>query len=71
VAFAIEKPIVGNRAELESIKTYDQDIMSNGFLLSYYRLERALPLNYFLTLNANHRDFLDISTGDGSSKFVS
>jgi predicted dehydrogenase len=71
VAFAIEKPIVGNRAELEAIKTYGQDIMSNGFLLSYYWLEKALPLNYFLTLNANYRDFLDISTGDGSSKFVS
>jgi predicted dehydrogenase len=71
VAFAIEKPIVGNRAELEAIKTYGQDIMSNGFLLSYYWLEKALPLNYFLTLNANYRDFLDISTGDGSSKFTS
>lgn len=71
VAFAIEKPIVGNRAELEAIKTYGQDIMSNGFLLSYYWLEKALPLNYFLTLNANYRDFLDISTGDESSKFIS
>jgi len=71
VAFAIEKPIVGNRAELEAIKTYGQDIMANGFLLSYYWLEKALPLNYFLTLNANYRDFLDISTGDASSEFIS
>ena len=71
IAFAVEKPIVGNRAELEAIKTYGNGIMSNGFLLSYYWLEKALPLNYFLTLNANYRDFLDISTGDDSTKFIS
>jgi hypothetical protein len=34
VAFAIEKPILGNRAELEVIKTYGQDTMSNGFYLA-------------------------------------
>lgn len=71
VVFAIEKPIVGNRAELETIKNYGQDIMSNGFLLSYYWLEKALPFNYFLTLNANYRDFLDITTGDDPTKFTS
>jgi predicted dehydrogenase len=71
VAFAIEKPIIGNKAELDTIKTYGTDIMSNGFLLSYYWLEKALPLNYFLTLNANYRDFLDIHTGDNKSKSLS
>jgi len=71
IVFAIEKPIVGNRAELEAIKNYGQDIMSNGFLLSYYWLEKALPLNYFLTLNANYRDFLDISSGDDPTNFTS
>lgn len=71
ITFAIEKPIIGNIAELQAIQAYGKDIMSRGFLLSYYWLEKALPLNYFLTLNANYRDFLDIQTGNNSKSFIS
>ena len=71
ITFAIEKPIVGNIAELQAIQAYGKEIMSRGFLLSYYWLEKALPLNYFLTLNANYRDFLDVQAGDDSTSFIS
>ena len=61
IAYGVEKPIVATQAELDALKLSGDSIMKNGFLLSYYWLEKALPLNYFFTLNSHYREFLDIS----------
>ena len=60
IIFAVEKPLIANGAELQVIKEHGEQLMAHGFLLSYYWLEKALPLNYFLTLNPVYREFLDI-----------
>jgi predicted dehydrogenase len=71
VIFAVEKPIISTRAELIAMNDYGDNIMKNGFLLSYYWLEKALPLNYFLSLNAHYRDFLEISSESNPDKYIS
>ncbi|PHR85675.1 MAG: hypothetical protein COA59_01665 [Colwellia sp.] len=61
ISFGVEKPIVATQAELDALTLSGDNMMKNGFLLSYYWLEKALPLNYFFTLNSHYREFLDIS----------
>ena len=48
IPFAVEKPISGSRAERAVLRSEGKDLMRNGFALSYYSLEKALPLTYFL-----------------------
>ncbi|MGS2719601.1 hypothetical protein [Paraglaciecola aestuariivivens] len=60
IIFAVEKPIVATSAELEYVTDANSRLMKQGFLLSYYWLEKALPINYFLSLNTAHRKYLDI-----------
>jgi len=70
ITFAVEKPIISNKSELKLLDYGGDKLMEQGFLFSYYWLEKALPLNYFLTLNATYREFIDI-TYNGSTKYMS
>lgn len=66
IVFGVEKPLVATAAELAVLRRCQDQLMEHGFLFSYYWLEKALPLNYFLTLNPQYHRFLDIqvvSTG--------
>jgi|GEM_PF-3328320 len=61
IVFGVEKPLVGTAAELAVLRQCQDQLMERGFLFSYYWLEKALPLNYFLTLNPQYHRFLDIN----------
>lgn len=60
IVFGVEKPLVATAAELAVLRQCQDQLMERGFLFSYYRLEKALSLNYFLTLNPQYHRFLDI-----------
>lgn len=59
IPFAVEKPITHIKCYLETLQKNDK-LMENAFLLSYYWLEKALPLNFFLTLNPIYQELLTI-----------
>lgn len=61
IVFGVEKPIVGSELELIALADNVDTIMSKGFLFSYYWLEKAIALNYFLSLNPNYNRFVNIS----------
>ena len=61
IVFGVEKPLVATAAELAVLRPCQDQLMARGFLFSYYWLEKALPLNYFLTLNPQYHRFLDIN----------
>lgn len=63
IHFAVEKPITHIKQHLVSLQENDV-IMENNFLLSYYWLEKALPLNFFLTLNPIYQELLKIQADD-------
>ncbi|WP_329453457.1 hypothetical protein OG894_43655 (plasmid) [Streptomyces sp. NBC_01724] len=48
VPFAVEKPIASSRTERTELRAKGNQLMARGFALSYYSLEKALPLTYFL-----------------------
>ncbi|MFD5757403.1 hypothetical protein ACFXI6_37735 [Streptomyces mirabilis] len=48
IPFAVEKPIASGRPERAVLRTEGAQLMARGFALSYYSLEKALPLTYFL-----------------------
>ncbi|RBW49274.1 Gfo/Idh/MocA family oxidoreductase [Marinobacter sp. F3R11] len=60
IVYGVEKPLVATAAELRVLGQCQDQLMERGFLFSYYWLEKALPLNYFLTLNPQYHRFLDI-----------
>lgn len=60
---ALEKPISVNRSELQYIEKEIlrvPELRNRVFFLSYYTLEKALPLHYLLYLNENYKDYLNI-----------
>lgn len=59
IPFAVEKPITNFKPYLLELNKNSR-IMDNGFLLSYYWLEKALSLNYFLTLNPEYKEYINI-----------
>jgi len=59
IPFAVEKPITHIKQHLETLQK-DNFLMKNAFLLSYYWLEKALPLNFFLTLNPIYQELLSL-----------
>lgn len=71
IYFAVEKPIVVTPAELVHLEDGDNPMMQHGFLLSYYWLEKALGLNYFLSLNPVFRKYLDIYREGGRQQHLS
>lgn len=64
IPFAVEKPVVPGGEELQIFNQRFTQLMSSGFALSYYALEKALPLSYFWTHEPAYREFLQ--SGDGS-----
>ncbi|MFD0034938.1 hypothetical protein ACFVJK_43365 [Streptomyces sp. NPDC127172] len=48
IPFAVEKPIASGRPERTVLRAEGTQLMARGFALSYYSLEKALPLTYFL-----------------------
>ena len=54
-----EKPLVRFKPEITHIIKNAQDYRGNLFALSYYTLEKALPLTYFLQLNTTHKPLLE------------
>jgi hypothetical protein len=57
VRFAVEKPIVWSRTEREILRA-EPGLMSHGFALSYYTLEKSLPLTYIMNPLPVYRRFL-------------
>lgn len=64
IRFAVEKPVCVAIPHLDSLASSSSELMNTGFLFSYYWLEKALPLNYFLSLNPVYRDLLKIKTSN-------
>jgi hypothetical protein len=59
--FGIEKPLVGTEAELRLItQPGSAALFENAFVLSYYWLEKALSLNYLLSLHPSYRRLLNV-----------
>lgn len=63
VPFAVEKPIVASPSE-RAIIARNPGLMENGFALSYYALEKALPLTYFYRPLPTYGKFLRSSESD-------
>jgi len=59
----VEKPIVGTRQELEDIKTLisSEEVRNRIFFLSYYIIEKALPLTYLKTLSPRYEKYLYVN----------
>jgi predicted dehydrogenase len=57
--FAVEKPIAGAWAERDHLRRSKDTLMANGFALSYYVLEKALPLTYLLNPLPVFEQFLE------------
>lgn len=59
--FAVEKPISVFEPEIRLLLSPAGDaLFADGFALSYYTLEKALPLTYLYQMNPVHRNYLDI-----------
>ena len=58
----MEKPITSKREELSEVEALlsDGDIRDRLFFLSYYILEKALPLTYLVSDNEAYAKYLDI-----------
>jgi hypothetical protein len=56
--FVVEKPMITSVDDLSVIDS-NKEISKYGFALSYYSLEKALPLLYLFTLVESHRELLD------------
>lgn len=62
VFIAIEKPLVTNSNELSVIKRfYSNGIWNKVFCLSYYYLEKALPLTYLYSPTTFYEKYLDFN----------
>ena len=59
--FAVEKPISVFEPEIRLLLSPAGDtLFADGFAMSYYTLEKALPLTYLYQMNPVHRNYLDI-----------
>lgn len=58
----MEKPIARSREELELVQRViaDEEERERIFFLSYYLLEKALPLNMLCSYNAGYEKYLDV-----------
>lgn len=59
----MEKPITTIKSELNIIKSLkSRGLLHNVFFLSYYQLEKSLPLTYLLNPSSFYEDYLNINT---------
>ncbi|MFE9576312.1 hypothetical protein ACFYO1_08010 [Nocardia sp. NPDC006044] len=61
IPFAVEKPITAQRSEREILRAQGDSIMACGFALSYYSLEKGLPLTYLMDPLPSYLPFLAAS----------
>lgn len=61
----LEKPVSANIAELDEVEELVKDGQTRNriFFLSYYVLEKALPLYYLTNFNARFERYLDVENG--------
>ncbi len=59
----VEKPITVKKEEFEKINKIikDESLRNKIFFLSYYLIEKALPLNFISSYNQKYEKYLDIS----------
>lgn len=60
VRFAVEKPITVVDPEIRALEPGGGNLFANGFAMSYYGLEKALPLTYLFSMHPMHRNHLDL-----------
>jgi hypothetical protein len=61
IPFAVEKPICDSEVDQEHLMNHPE-MMENGFALSYYCLEKALPVTFLFTKHSAYRGFLECTT---------
>jgi hypothetical protein len=65
----VEKPVVSNRSDLEELKKFvNCDKRQSTFFLSYYILEKALPLTYLILQQPVYEKYLIYNNKDFSSQ---
>lgn len=60
IRFAVEKPLSNLRQEIKVFIESKESFENNMFALSYYGLEKALPLTYLLGANHHFERFLSV-----------
>jgi hypothetical protein len=63
IPFAVEKPLTSSPSERE-VLAQNHELMRNGFALSYYTLEKSLPLTYLYKPIPVYSKFLRSSSGE-------
>lgn len=59
--YAVEKPISNMRYDINLLAKNSEKYKQNMFALSYYGLEKALPITYLLEGNYHYEKFLSVS----------
>lgn len=70
IRFAVEKPITVFEPEVQALIAEGDRLFADGFAMSYYALEKALPLTYLYTLHPLHRNHLDLYVSRGGYRAV-
>ncbi|MES2186822.1 MAG: hypothetical protein V4505_19880 [Pseudomonadota bacterium] len=66
IRFAVEKPATIYGPEIDMLVSSEGDaLFRDGFAMSYYALEKALPLTYLFQMHPVHRDYLEIELERG------
>jgi hypothetical protein len=60
IRFAVEKPITVFQPEINLLREQGEKLLADGFCMSYYALEKALPITYLYSMNPIHRNHLDL-----------
>lgn len=68
IRFAVEKPITVFEPEVRLLDCEGDRLFADGFAMSYYALEKALPLTYLYTMHPLHRNHLDLYVSRGIYK---
>lgn len=70
IRFAVEKPITVFEPEVRMLAREGERLFADGFAMSYYALEKALPLTYLYTMHPLHRNHLDLYVLRGDYRSV-
>lgn len=65
IRFAVEKPITVFQPEIRLLREHGETLFADGFCMSYYALEKALPVTYLYSMNPIHRNHLDLLASYG------
>lgn len=70
IRFAVEKPVTVFEPEIQALIADGDRLFADGFAMSYYALEKALPLTYLYTMHPLHRNHLDLYVSRGGYRAV-